>query len=349
MDIFGFIGSIFGYLLWFLFLIFNNYGVAIIFFSIIIKIVMFPMHLKQQRTMAGQAKLSKKQKELQARYANNKAKYQEELQKLYQKEGANPASGCLSTFIPLLIMLGIYSSVNSPLRNTLHIATDKVNQAIEVVKGIVGETTAYIELEIVRNWDTYSDQMTMFDAADIEKIERFSDGFVFLGWDLLKFPSEAGFFEFMWLIPVLSLVTSWGFSYMAAKNSVTAQPGCMKATMYIMPLLSAWWAFTFPAAVGIYWIANQLVSTIQYIVTNKFFSAAHMTSRAEASRFVTMRQNEYKYVELPLNEQNEIAEKIEASKQKQLQSANKDVNTQKSKKKSHKSGKSSNDYLGNKK
>jgi len=133
-GIFSFFGSILGYLLWFLFTIFKNYGVAIILFTIIMKIFMFPMSLKQQRSMASQSKLAEKQKDLQKKYANNKEKYNEELMKLYDKEGVNPSSGCLTTLIPFPIMLGIFYSVAYPLSNTLHIAQETVQLATDKQK-----------------------------------------------------------------------------------------------------------------------------------------------------------------------------------------------------------------------
>ena len=100
MAIFNFFGSILGYLLWLLYNIFHNYGVAIIFFTIIVKAVLFPFSIKSQRSMASQSKLSVKQKELQEKYGNNREKYSEELMKLYEKEGVSPSSGCLTSLLP---------------------------------------------------------------------------------------------------------------------------------------------------------------------------------------------------------------------------------------------------------
>ena len=131
MQIFNFFGSIFGYLLWFLYTIFQNYGVAIILFTIIVKALVFPFSIKSQKSMAAQSRLAAKQKELQARYGNDKMKYNEELQKLYEKEGVNPGGGCLTTLLPLPIMLGIYYSVIFPLSNTLHVASDSIAKATE--------------------------------------------------------------------------------------------------------------------------------------------------------------------------------------------------------------------------
>ena len=87
MQIFGFLGSILGYVLWAAFYVFQNFGLAIIVFTLVIKLILFPFSVKQQKSMAGTARLQKKQKELQEKYANNKQKLQEETSKLYEKEG----------------------------------------------------------------------------------------------------------------------------------------------------------------------------------------------------------------------------------------------------------------------
>ena len=109
MDIFNWFGSLLGYLLWFLYGIVRNYGVAIILFTLIVKVLVFPFSVKQQKSMASQAKVQKKVKELQKIYANDKMKLNEEVQKLYQKEGVSMSGGCLTMLIPYPILLGIYS------------------------------------------------------------------------------------------------------------------------------------------------------------------------------------------------------------------------------------------------
>ena len=115
MSIFNFFGSVLGYLLWFLYTVFKNYGIAIILFTIIVKALMFPFSIKSQKSMAAQSRLASKQQELQKKYAKDQMKYNEELQKLYEKEGVNPGGGCLTTLLPFPIMLGIYYSVIYPL------------------------------------------------------------------------------------------------------------------------------------------------------------------------------------------------------------------------------------------
>ena len=95
MEIFNWFGSILGYLLWFLYEIIPNYGVAIILFTIITKLLLLPFSVKQQKSMAANSKMAAKQQEIRTKYANDRLKMQEEMQKFYQEEVFNPMSGCL--------------------------------------------------------------------------------------------------------------------------------------------------------------------------------------------------------------------------------------------------------------
>lgn len=360
MAIFNFFGSILGYLLWFLYTVFKNYGVAIILFTIILKVILFPFTIKQQRSMASQTKMAAKQKELQKKYGNNKQKYNDELMKLYEKEGVNPSSGCLTTLIPLPIMLGIYYSVIMPLSNTLHIASARVAEAADYISrlpGVISTGTSggiYSELEIIRNFDALKDSLTMFTPDDLQKIESFTHGFKFLGLDLLATPQGSGFFTFLWVIPALSLISSFGFQfYMSHQQKVTSgqsQPGCMKATMYVLPLISVYWAWIMPTAVGLYWVISSLTSFLQSFITNKYFSVNHMTAMAEARRAVSLELAEASVRPLPAAAQKQIADKLNANpQQQQKQEKSGKGNKQGGKKKKGGSGNNSSDYLGAKK
>ena len=321
ISIFGFFGSILGYLLWFLYNIFRNYGVAIIFFTIILKIVLFPTSIKQQRSMAAQSRLAEKQKELQAKYGKNQQKYNEELQKLYAKEGVNPMGGCLTTLLPFPIMLGIYYAVIMPLSNTLHIASETVKQATEYVSSLPGMTATgiYAELQIIQNFDSLKDQLTMFSSQDIARISEMAPAFKFLGLDLLSTPKGAAFSTFLWLIPVLSLVSSAAFQVytMIYQKKTTGQnpQGCMLVMTCVFPLISLYWAYTMPAAVGFYWVISSLTSWVQSVITNKFFSMQQMTAKQEAQRAVTLELAEEKVRPLSAAAQKQIADKLSSGPQ----------------------------------
>ncbi len=358
MAIFNFFGGLFGYLLWGLYMIFKSYGIAIIFFTIIVKLLMFPFTLKSQKNMAAQSRLASKQKDLQQRYANNQQKYNEELQKLYEKEGINPGSGCITSLLPLPIMLGIYYSVIYPLSNTLHVAKDSIAQATDFVSrlpGVVSTTTQYVELEIVKNYSALEKYLTMFSAEDSEKIEFFSRGFKFLGLDLLASPSGSSFASMMWIIPVLALASYWIQTFITQRlqQPQQEQQGCMKVMLYGMPLLSAYWAYIMPGAVGFYWIISALTGLGQSVIQHKFFSPEQVSAKDEAVRYATLKEDDAKIKPLPVSTQKKIAEKIEAKNQAQLSRQQAQQSKKNAGKKSgnaqQKSKGSSSDYVGSKK
>ena len=140
MQIFGSIGWLLGFILWGAFYVFKNFGIAIIVFTIIVKAALFPFSLKQQKSMAGSARMAKKQQELREKYGNNRQKLQEEMNKLYEKEGVKPMGGCMTTIIPMLILLGIFYAVAYPLTNTLHIDGGNVTNALNFANAIPGYT-----------------------------------------------------------------------------------------------------------------------------------------------------------------------------------------------------------------
>lgn len=304
MQIFGFFGSILGYLLWGLFYIFQNFGVSIIFFTIIVKIVIFPFSVKQQKSMANTSRLQKKQREIQAKYANNKQKMNEEMQKLYQKEGVSPTGGCLTSIVPFLIMLGIFYSVAYPLTNTLHISEQTVNNAMSYINTIPGFSIVAVGngmyqqislIEALKNSPELISQL-FTNSADVANINMFMKGFNFLGFDLLASPSTEGFLSIYILIPVLCFVSNVAAQLITMKVNGTAQTqqGCMKLMLIGMPLFTAWIAYTVPAAVGFYWICSSVFSLIQSIFMGKLFGPAQLIAKSEAQHVALLELQEAK-------------------------------------------------------
>ncbi|MDO4459683.1 MAG: YidC/Oxa1 family membrane protein insertase [Clostridia bacterium] len=353
MQLFNFFGNLMGYLLWALYCVFKNYGVAIILFTLIIKIVLFPTSINQQKSMAKNAKLGEKQKELQKKYGNDRQRYNEELQKLYEKENMSPYSGCLTTLLPFPIMLGIYYSVIFPLKNTLHISAEAIANATEYVSKIPGLTSTgnYVELTIVKNWAVLKDSIAQFfTQGEIAKIESFEKGFKIFGINLLDTPKGSHFTDLLWLIPVLCILSYWASTFYMQKASGQKSQGCMNATMYLMPLLSAYWAYMMPGAVGFYWIISSVFAFAQSVIIQNFYSLNHMTAMNEAQHFVSMCNKEAELKPLSEDMQRKIAEKIESQANVNVQN-NSQKNSKTSSKKKNSGAKKNNssDYLGNKK
>ena len=301
MEIFNFFGSIFGYLLWAAYYLVNNFGIAIIIFTLVFKIVLFPSSVKQQKSMAANAKLQAKQKALQEKYSNDKQKYNEELQKLYERENISPMSGCLTSLLLMVVMLGIYYAVVRPLTNVLHISKDAVAALSEYVNTLPGISintsgSIYYQIDLLRIFNSISDHSAVKDILtgdEIEKIQSLTGGFNVLGLDLLGTPKVVG--GWLLLIPILCLVTSVGTQIITMTmkgNPMANQQGCMKYMFIALPMFTAWIAYTVPAAVGFYWIWSTLFGFAQTLIMNKFYSPDQVNAKAEAAHIARLELEE---------------------------------------------------------
>ncbi len=311
MQIFGFLGSLLGYILWGAFYVIQNFGLSIIVFTLIIKIVLFPFSVKQQKSMAGTARLSKKQRELQEKYANNRQKLQEEMGKLYEKEGVKPMGGCLTTIIPLLVVLGIFYAVAYPLTNTLHLNGEDVSKALSYVNTIPGYASStnptYQEISLLKVFPNIMNTQaiqSIFSSSEISTIQMFVGGFNTFGVDLLAIPKDFGLFSPYILFPVMCFASNVGAQLIMTRvngNQMAQQQGCMKVMLYVLPLFSAYIAYSVPSAVAFYWIISSLISLVQSIVLGKLFSAAQLTANSEARHVALLFENEAKvpYVYAP--------------------------------------------------
>lgn len=312
MQIFNLIGSLFGYILFAAFYIVKNFGIAIILFTIIVKLLLLPFSIKQQRSMAANARFQKKQKEIMERYGKDRLGAQMEIQKLMQKDNVSMSAGCLPMIAPMFVMLGVYYSVINPLTNTLHIAADKVNTALNTLGALPGLGTSfgsnnYGQIYILKYFGLLRDNFrdaaggTLFTGDEANRINEFAGGFNFLGWDLLATPNSSSFVSMMWLIPVLCFVTSVGSMIVMQKMNGTPMKGCMFIFILLMPLFSAWIAFNVPGAVGFYWIASTVLGFVQSFILNVYYNASIIEARDEAHRVVLRRNQEaqLQYIEVP--------------------------------------------------
>ena len=112
---------------------FNSYGLALILFAVVVKVVLFPLSLKGKRSMIQMNMLSGQMQKLQKQYGNNRERYNLEVQKLYEKEKVNPMGGCLWSFIPLIILMVLYPIIREPIHYMMGISDGGVLNAIAEV------------------------------------------------------------------------------------------------------------------------------------------------------------------------------------------------------------------------
>ena len=284
-----FISSAFGYILWFLFEITKNYGVAIILFTIIINFLTVPLVIKRIRSVPLNEKFEAKKEKLRKKFANDPRRFNQEVLELSQREGVNPfKNGGLSTNILTFLIFGlIYASVNHPLTNVLHLPKQKVVQASEVLTSEQRQQKGSDELDLVRSFEENKSKLTMFDNEEIEKISEYSKGFSFLGLNLLNIPKFSKFGEYLWIFPLLSFVFSILGNYVIQKISGTFDDvkGAGRVIICLISLFQAWIVSRIFAAVGLYFIVNGIVSNIQVVFLDNFFSPYIQRAKREKKLF----------------------------------------------------------------
>ena len=196
----GAISNLFGYILNFIYKFVQNYGVSIILFSILLKLILLPLSIKQQKTMKKTAKIQVKVKELQEKYKNDQMKMNQEMMDLYKKENMSPFSGCLTSIIQIVLLFAMFGLVRNPLTYMKKIDTTTIENYKNEIRQEVGEnsiSTNYPEISIVKYVNENKEKN---DAAYINMN--------FLGLDLSSVPQENIKDPKVYIIPILYVLTS---------------------------------------------------------------------------------------------------------------------------------------------
>lgn len=292
----------FGWILSWCYEIVGNYGWSLVLFTVLTRFIMIPLAISQQKGMAKQTRLQPKIKKIQQRYAGNQQKINEEMNALYQREGANPlGAGCLPLAIQFPIMIGLYGVIYRPLSYVLHLPEDTVEVLTTTVQKIAGEASgraaSAIELSVINHAhnEKFIDALSGLVSGDvIEKLQNFD--FTFLGINMAQTP-DYKVLNLLWLIPVLSGVTSLmtsALSYMRQRKTnpeMSKNPamGCMS---FGMPLFSVYIAFQFPAGIGIYWTMSNLFMFFQTLVIGHTHSPKNVLAKVMIEETIEHRSME---------------------------------------------------------
>lgn len=283
----GSISSLFGYILNFIYELVKNYGLAIIIFSVLLKLVLLPLSIKQQKTMKKTAKIQKKVKELQEKYKNDQMKMNQEMMDLYKRENLSPFSGCLSSIIQIILLFAMFGLVRSPLTYMKKIDTDTLNNYVVEIKQEVGENS------ISRNYP----QISILKYVSTHKTEEdpLYINMDFFGLDLSNIPQENWQDWTVYIIPVLYVITTMISMKITTKmtgantkkediieikneedkdKDKEPDPQDMAAQMnksmsWFMPIMSVSIAIIAPLGLALYWLVNNILMIAERLIINK--------------------------------------------------------------------------------
>ncbi len=291
----------------------NQYFVALVIFTIVTRLLLLPLNIKQQKTMAKTTRLQPKIKKIQNKYPDPKDrnKLNQEMQDLYAREGHNPMQmGCGPMAFQMIFLMGIIGIIYYPLSYVMGISGFSDNsQAIHdimlpIYQNIVGDAKAsmtYFQLEMLSHFDSYKEALVagfpdIFTAENCSAIETYREGMNLFGLDMTAFPHWKD--GVIMIIPILCLVTSLGSSlistFIQKKNNPAAaqQMGSMVMMMLMMPFFSFYISFKVPAAVGFYWIISNLVAILQQIFIAKQYPPRKSQAKLMVENTIERRSRE---------------------------------------------------------
>lgn len=270
----GAIASIFGYLLNAIYSIVQNYGIAIILFSVVLKIVLLPISIKQQKTMKKTAKMQEKMKEIQDKYKNDPERLNQETLNLYKTEKMSPFSGCFSAIIQIVLLLSVFYLVKSPLTYMKKVDPSVIeNYTNEIKQEGQSKNNVYPEISIIK--EKGAEDPNVYINME------------FLGLDLSSVPTQNLSDPKVYVIPVLYVISS--FVSMKLTNNLTAkkkkkqeegddkQEGteldavaqANKSMMYLMPVMSVSISLVAPLGLALYWLVSNLLMIVERLILNK--------------------------------------------------------------------------------
>ena len=266
---------------------FHNYGVAILLFGVIVKLILMPFQIKSKSSMMRTNLFAPQMQELQKKYASNQQRYQEEVSKLYKREKVNPMSGCIWTLIPFPFLIALYSIVRQPLRRLMSLSDEQVtlvtDKLVELGKYIAPEKVGGFEELTIANLVHENYDAVQAVVAQVKDID-----FGFLGLNLSHQP-DYRLWAFDWsnpvvwgpalglfFIPILSALLSFVTMRLSQRNNpaAAANPataGTNKTMMLMGPFMSLFIGFGFPAAMGVYWIAQSALTCVEELSIGRYF------------------------------------------------------------------------------
>lgn len=317
MGIFSFLATPLGYVLRWIYELLPNYFAALFVFTLLVRLVIFPLNIKSQKSAADRARLAPRLERIQKKYANDRQKLAEKQQALYEKEGVSMTGGCLPMIVQMLVLFSVIAVIYKPLTYIKGVSAEDLSTCrtavIETMKEDgtwdddkknqqnFNEKSYYLEMNLMEKTDKYEQQIR--DAliksgkseadtdATMGLLKETKDQFSVFNVSLLQQPSYSGIKpNWLWIIAFLSGLTALFTSLLSMHYNKASQPqqpqqpgGCSpNAMMYMMPLMSLFISFSVPAGVAVYWIFSNLLALVQTVVLNAMYNPAKIRAQAEA-------------------------------------------------------------------
>ena len=290
MDIWQILMTPFSWVLKLFCQVFNSYGIALFLFTLVVKIVLFPLNLKGKKSMIKQNILNAQVQEIQKRCGSDKERYNQELQKFYAENGVNPMGGCGWTMLPIVFLYPLYAIIRRPLKYMMWLSEEAVTAVAHALGWADFQIGGYNELTLGAMMNA-GNLETAKAAVGASAASLFVINFNFFGIDLSQIP-QLKFWEGgvtwgsvgLFLLPLISAALSVVVTVVTQKTNQMNKDQQVKMSpmMFLMsPLISLWIGYAMPAGLCIYWIANSLLGMVQEVISGAMLRKDYEAAQRE--------------------------------------------------------------------
>ncbi len=291
---FEFIYVLLGTVMKFIYGLIQNFGFSIVVFTVLVRLCMLPLVIKQQKSMAHMQKIQPALQELQKKYQYDKEKLNEETVKLYQQNKINPMSSCLPLLIQMPILFAVYGIIQNPATYILQPGAQGITAAMTaLMNGTEALASHATQLDVVA-WvsNNVAEAGTILaNAGSVFTADSFYMNFNFLGLNLGFTPGAVAMTQpVYWIFPIIAALTTFLTSYISqkmAKTQTAEQASQAKTMQYIFPLMTGYFCYILPAAMGLYWIVGNILQIIQSFTLDRYVvrkEVNEITVKEEAKR-----------------------------------------------------------------
>lgn len=333
MAIFSVLATPLGIAMKWLYTLLQNYGWTIIVFTILARVLMFPLSIKQQKSTARMSAYQPMIQEIQKKWANDKNKQNQEVQKFYEENNIKMTAGCAPMLVNMLVIFGMIAVIQAPLNYILQVPETAIDQGVAIVKhfdpesNIDSGSSSYTRQsiligEIKENPQRFIEGVTATDAdgkefhaaieaAQVEKVKEFN--FEFLGLNLANAP-RLNFDRYL-IMPILSVLTMFASQFIVMKTSPTSgqQGGQMMIMTLLMGVMFGFYAFRVPVGFSLYYTVSNVMMLFQQLVLRKIYDPLKIREEIEvemearraakkAKKKVVVRDDEGDVVSLDVSE-----------------------------------------------
>ena len=324
LGIFSIFAKPLGYVMQWIYQLVPSYFIALLLFTFLVRLVVFPLSIKNQKSAADRARLAPRLERIQKKYGQDKQKMMQKQQALYEKEGVKMTGGCLPMVLQTLVLFSVIAVIYKPLTYMQRIPEEQINACVKVavetldesVKGekemiaqLNNDKSYYRELYLFRFIDGNQDAMQKKLVEDckltetealsaLQTMQKTGEEFSIFGISLLEVPKDYGIKpNWLWIIVLASGLSAFASSMLSMKYNKVTMPqdqqmaGCSaNSMMYMMPVMSLVFSFTVPSGVAVYWTFSNLLAMVQTIALNAMYNPAKIRAQAEAEYAERRRQ-----------------------------------------------------------